>query len=113
MTVQIFGRKKSSDTRKAERFFSERGIKYQYIDMNTKGMSRGELTSVAGRIGLRNLIDESCRDKELIKLMEYISDDAVTEKMLDNPQVIKVPVVRNGKEATCGYQPEVWKEWDL
>lgn len=83
MNIQIFGTKKCNDTKKAERFFKERGIKYQFIDMKEKGMSKGEFNSVAQANG-----------------------------GLENPQVIKTPVVRNGKQSTLGYQPDVWKKWE-
>ena len=93
MNIQIFGTKKCNDTKKAERFFKERGIKFQFIDMKEKGMSKGEFTSVAqANGGLENMINWEC-------------------KVLENPQVIKTPVVRNGKQSTLGYQPDIWKDW--
>ena len=82
MNIQIFGTKKCNDTKKAERFFKERGIKFQFIDMKEKGMSKGEFNSVAQANG-----------------------------GLENPQVIKTPVVRNRKQSTLGYQPDIWKTW--
>jgi len=113
MNIQIFGTKKSFDSKKAERYFKERGIKYQFIDMKEKGMSKGELSSVKQAVGgLDALIDENCKDKDLLALLKYISDEDKEEKVLDNPQVIKVPVVRNGKKATIGYCPDVWKDWE-
>ncbi|HQM01418.1 MAG: arsenate reductase family protein [Ruminococcus flavefaciens] len=113
MNIQIFGTKKSFDSKKAERYFKERGIKYQFIDMKEKGMSKGELNSVKQAVGgLDALIDENCKDKDLLALLKYISDEDKEEKVLDNPQVIKVPVVRNGKKATIGYCPDVWKDWE-
>ena len=113
MNIQIFGTKKSFDSKKAERYFKERGIKYQFIDMKEKGMSKGELTSVKQAVGgLDALIDEGSKDKDLLALLKYLSDEDKEEKVLDNPQVIKVPVVRNGKKATIGYCPEIWKDWE-
>ena len=101
MNIQIFGTKKCNDTRKAERFFKERGIKYQFIDMKEKGMSKVEFNSVAqANGGLDNMINW------------YIADDDKLEKVLENPQVIKTPVVRNGKQSTLGYLPDVWKNWN-
>ena len=101
MNIQIFGTKKCNDTKKAERFFKERGIKFQFIDMKEKGMSKGEFTSVAqANGGLENMINWECKDNE----------DKL-EKVLENPQVIKTPVVRNGKQSTLGYQPDIWKDW--
>lgn len=113
MNIQIFGTKKCNDTKKAERFFKERGIKYQFIDMNQKGMSKGEFTSVAQvNGGMMNMVNEACKDKDTLALIQYIAEEDRLEKILENPQVIKTPVVRNGKKSTLGYQPDVWKGWD-
>ena len=112
MNIQIFGTKKCSDTRKAERFFKERGIKYQFVDMKEKGMSKGEVTSVAqANGGLENMINWECKDKDMLALIKYIANEDKLEKVLENPQVIKTPVVRNGKQSTLGYQPDIWKGW--
>ena len=113
MNIQIFGTKKCNDTKKAERFFKERGIKYQFIDMKEKGMSKGELTSVASTNGgLMNMINPDAKDKDAVALIQYIADEDKLEKLLENQQIIKTPVVRNGKQSTLGYQPDVWKKWD-
>ena len=112
MNIQIFGTKKCNDTKKAERFFKERGIKFQFIDMKEKGMSKGEFNSVAQvNGGLENMIHWEGKDKDLLALIKYIADEDKLEKVLENPQVIKTPVVRNGKQSTLGYQPDVWKAW--
>ena len=104
--------KKCNDTRKAERFFKERGIKYQFIDMKEKGMSKGEFTSVAqANGGIENMVNWEGRDKDTLALIQYIADEDKLEKILENPQVIKTPMVRNGKQSTLGYQPEIWKGW--
>ena len=106
MNIQIFGTKKCNDTKKAERYFKERRIKYQFIDMKEKGMSKGEFNSVAAANGgLENMINWEGRDKDTLALIKYIADEEKLEKVLDNPQVIKTPVVRNGKQSTLGYQP--------
>ena len=113
MNIQIFGTKKCNDTKKAERFFKERGIKYQFIDMKDKGMSKGELTSVAQSSGgSENMLDPNAKDKDTLALIKYITDEDKLEKILENQQVIKTPVVRNGKQSTLGYQPDVWKKWE-
>ena len=113
MNIQIFGTKKCNDTKKAERFFKERGIKYQFIDMKEKGMSKGEFTSVAqANGGLENMINWDRKNKDILVLIKYIADEDKLEKILENPQVIKTPVVRNGKQSTLGYQPDVWKGWN-
>ena len=113
MNIQIFGTKKCNDTKKAERFFKERGIKYQFIDMKEKGMSKGEFNSVAqANGGLENMVNWDGEDKDLLALIKYIADEDKLEKVLENPQVIKTPVVRNGKQSTLGYQPDIWKGWN-
>ena len=112
MNIQIFGTKKCNDTKKAERFFKERGIKFQFIDMKEKGMSKGEFTSVAqANGGLENMINWECKDKDMLALIKYIANEDKLEKVLENPQVIKTLVVRNGKQSTLGYQPDIWKDW--
>lgn len=113
MNIQIFGTKKCNDTKKAERFFKERGIKYQFIDMKEKGMSKGELTSVAqANGGIDNMIDQKAKDKDTLVLIQYMAEEDKLDKILENQHVIKTPVVRNGKQSTLGYQPDVWKKWE-
>lgn len=113
MNIQIFGTKKCNDTKKAERFFKERGIKYQFIDMKEKGMSKGELTAVANANGgIDAMINPDAKDKDALALIKYIAEEDKLEKLLETQQVIKTPVVRNGKQSTLGYQPDVWKKWE-
>ena len=112
MNIQIFGTNKCFDTKKAMRYFKERGIKYQFIDMKEKGMSKGEYESIKQAVGgIENILDENCKDKDTLALIRYISDEDKDEKILENQKVLKTPVVRNGKQATVGYQPEIWKDW--
>ena len=95
MNIQIFGTKKCNNTKKAERFFKERGIKFQFIDMKEKGMSKGEFNSVAQvNGGLENMINWEGKDKDLLALIKYIADEDKLEMVILNPQVIKTPVVR-------------------
>ena len=106
MNIQIFGTKKSFDSKKAERFFKERGIKYQFVDMKEKGLSKGEFNSVCQAVGgYEKLIDQECKDKDLLALITYLAEEDKAEKILENQKVIKTPIVRNGKQATVGYQP--------
>lgn len=112
MNIQIFGTKKSQDTRKAERFFKERGIRYQFVDMMEKGLSKGEFESVKKAVGgLDNMIDQECRDKDLLALITWIAEEDRAQKVLENQSVLKLPIVRNGRQASTGYQPEIWKTW--
>lgn len=110
MNIQIFGRSKCFDTKKAERYFKERRIKFQSIDLPRYGMSKKEFESVCAAVGLENLIDTKAPDADLIKYMA--NDAARIERLLEYPDNIKTPVVRNGKQATVGYCPEVWKTWE-
>ena len=112
MNIQVFGTKKCNETKKAQRYFKERGIKFQFIDMNEKEISKGELRSVCQVVGgLDAVINEDCKDKDALALVKYISADEREAKLLENQQVIKTPIVRNGKQATVGYHPEIWKAW--
>ena len=112
MNIQIFGTKKCNATKKAERYFKERGIKFQFIDLKEKAMSKGEFNSVAqANGGMENMIDWEGKDKDTLALIKYIAEDAKLEKLLENQQVLKTPIVRNGKQSTLGYMPEIWKTW--
>ena len=105
--------KKSVETRKAERFFKERGIKFQSVDLKEKGLSKGEFQSVSQAVGgLDAMIDQDCKDKDLLAMIKYIAAEDRLEKVMENQTVLKQPIVRNGKQATLGYQPEVWKKWE-
>ena len=112
MNIQIFGTRKSFDTKKAERYFKERSIKYQFVDLKEKGLSKGEFNSVCQALGgYEPLIDNDCKDKDLLALIKYIAPEDRAEKILENQKVLKTPIVRNGKQATVGYQPDIWKNW--
>ena len=113
MNIQIFGKSKCFDTKKAERWFKERRIKYQSIDLIKFGMSGREFDSVVRAVGgSDNLIDWDAKspDLDLIRYMANTTDKE--DKVFDNQMLIKMPVVRNGKKATVGYCPEVWKTWE-
>ncbi len=112
MNIQIFGINKCFDTKKAMRYFKERNIKYQFIDMKEKGMSKGEYTSVKQAVGgIEKMLDENCKDKDTLALIQYIADEDKDEKILENQKVLRTPIVRNGKQATIGFVPDVWKDW--
>jgi arsenate reductase (glutaredoxin) len=110
MNIQIFGKSKCFDTKKAERYFKERRVKFQAIDLLQKGMSRGEFLSVKAAVGLNALMDLDAKEAEILK---YLANDAAKEeKLLENPAFFKTPIVRNGKNATVGFCPDVWKDWE-
>lgn len=111
MNIQIFGKSKCFDTKKAQRYFKERNIKFQMIEVDKFGMSKGEFNSVLKAVGsLEELIDEKNKDALILKYLAYEEDKA--EKLLENPKMFKTPIVRNAGKATVGYKPEVWKEWE-
>ncbi len=110
MNVQIFGKSKCFDTKKAQRYFKERNIKFQDIDLGKKAMSRGELEAVLRAVGgLEAVIDHNHPDAALLRYLAYDADKL--EKLLENPKLLRTPIVRNGKEATVGFAAEVWKGW--
>ena len=109
MNIQIFGTSKCFDTKKAQRWFKERRISFQFVDLSKYGISPGELKSVKNAVGLEALINTKHPDAALLQYLAY--EEAKLEKLLENPKLLKTPVVRNGKQATVGYQPEVWAAW--
>ena len=111
MNIQIFGKSKSFDTKKAERWFKERRIKYQYIDLPSKGLSPREYQSVKQKVGFEALVDTRSRAYEA-HYMAYLTPEAREEKLLEHPELFRTPIVRNGREATVGYCPEVWATWE-
>ena len=113
MNIQIFGKSKCFDTKKAERYFKERRIKVQNIDLLKYGMSGGEFDSVLRAVGgIDNLIDWDSKHPD-VTLMKYMDDKRAKEdKVFENPALMRTPIVRNGKKATVGYQPEIWASWE-
>ena len=110
MNIQIFGTSKCFDTKKAQRFFKERGIKFQFVNLAEKGISRGELENAARAVGgVDLLINTAHKDYAMIA---YLLPEARKEKLLENPLLLKTPIVRNGKLATVGYCPDQWKKWE-
>ncbi|MCI6256623.1 arsenate reductase family protein [Pseudoflavonifractor sp. HCP28S3_F10] len=110
MNIQIFGKSKCFDTKKAQRYFKERRVKFQSVDLLKYGISKGELTSVKNAVGLEALIDTGNPDAALVTYLAYDADKL--EKLLDDPRLLRTPIVRNGRQATVGYCPDVWKTWE-
>lgn len=113
MNIQIFGTNKCFDTKKAQRYFKERGIKFQFIDLTQKSLSRGELNSVIACVGtLEDVINEKSKYYEKSFIKYLAGEEAKIEKILECGELLKTPIVRNGRIATIGYCPEVWKTWE-
>lgn len=110
MNIQIAGTKKCQDTRKAERYFKERKIPFQFIDLTVRGLSKGELNKVRAVVGgLDNLIDKTSKEYEKRNLKYLVHN--VEEMLLEHPLLLRSPIVRNGAKATVGYCPDVWESW--
>jgi len=109
MNIQIFGTKSSNDTRKAERFFKERRVSFHFRDLKEKGISKGELGNIKQTIPIEELIDKEGKQYQKRNLSFMVFD--IEEELLNDPLLFKMPIVRNGKLATAGYQPETWEEW--
>ena len=113
MNIQIFGTSKCFDTKKAQRYFKERGIKFQMIDLKEKEMSRGEFENVARALGgWKKLVDPNAKDKQTLALLDALVDWQKEDKLFENQHLFLTPIVRNGRKATVGYQPDVWKTWE-
>ena len=110
MNIQIFGKSKCFDTKKAERYFKERRVKFQSVDLIKYGIRPGELKSFKNAVGLEARIDARHPDAALGTYLAY--DDDKLEKLLEDPRLLKTPIVRNGRQATVGYCPDVWKTWE-
>lgn len=114
MNIQIYGKPKCFDTKKAERYFKERRIKVQTVDISKYPMSAGEYRNIknALKMGFEDLIDKNSKlYKELF--IEYLANESdKEEKLFENQTLFKTPIVRNGKQATLGYCPDVWKNWE-
>ena len=113
MNIQIFGKSKCFDTKKAERYFKERRIKYQFVDLLKFGLSGKEFDSVLRAVGgIDNLIDWNGKSQEITN-MRYMDDKLAKEdKVFDDPSLMRTPIVRNGKQATAGFCPEIWATWE-
>ncbi len=113
MNIQIFGTKKSFDTKKAQRWFKERRIKFQFIDLREKEMSKGELRSVTQAVGgIDAVVNPDAKDEDTLALVQHLAESQRFDKLLENQQLLREPIVRNGKQATVGYCPDVWDGWE-
>ena len=112
MNIQIFGTKKCFDTKKSERYFKERKIKFQFIDLNEKTLSKGELQKVKTSVSLESLINKNSKDYTKLNMDKIRTPETRIEVLLNNPKLYNTPIVRNGNKATVGYEPDTWKQWE-
>lgn len=112
MDVQIFGTKKSAETRKAQRWFAERRIRVHFVDLAQRAASRGELQRFAQKFGVQALIDrEGKRFRDLGLGSSYYGDERWLERLVDDPLLLRTPLVRAGNRLTIGYEPDTWAGW--
>lgn len=112
MNIQIFGTNKCFDTKKALRYFKERRIPVQFVNMKEKGLSKGEYTRIKQAVGgIDAMLNPNCKDKDALALIQYLAEEEKKTKLLENQHVLRTPIVRNGKQATIGYEPNIWKDW--
>jgi len=113
LNIQIFGKSKCFDTKKAERYFKERRIKYPFVDLLRFGLSGKEFDAVLRGVGgIDNLVNWESSDPQ-VTLMKYMEDKVAKEdRVFDDPSLMKTPIVRNGKHVTVGYCPEIWGKWE-
>jgi arsenate reductase len=112
MEVQVFGVRKSADTRAALRFFAERRVKVHFVDLNEKAASVGELRRFAQKFGVAALIDrDSKRFGELGLRSVVLSDERWLEKLSLEPLLLRMPLVRNQQQLTIGPAQETWNDW--
>lgn len=114
MNIQIYGTNKCFDTKKAQRYFKERNIKFQFVDLTKYGMSKGEYQSIKRALGckLEDLVNEKSKKYDSSYIKYLASEEAKEEKLLENQELFKTPIVRNGKKATLGFCPDEWKKWE-
>ena len=114
MNIQIYGTNKCFDTKKAQRYFKERNIKFQFVDLVKFGMSKGEYQSIKRALGckLEDLVNEKSKKYDSSYIKYLASEEAKEEKLLENQELFKTPIVRNGKKATLGFCPDEWKKWE-
>ncbi len=112
MEVQVFGTKKNADTRKALRFFSERRIKTHFVDLDVRAASAGELRRFAQKFGVGALIDrEGKRFAQLGLRHAHYSDERWLEKLVEEPLLLRQPLVRSGNRLTLGPAEDEWRDW--
>lgn len=111
MNIQIYFMKKDFEVQKAMRYFKERKISFQLIDLGKKPLAKGELNSLIKSVGLQKLIDEKSLSYKKLNLEYYGLSGDTEQLLLQNPDLLKTPIVRNGKQACIGYQPDILQHW--
>lgn len=108
--IQLFGRKKGHDTKKAERFLKERKLEFQFVDLDQKGMSKRELEDVLKTYSMGEILDVKTKEKEALALFEMASSERKLELLLEYPELLKVPILRDKPRVIVGVDEKKWKE---
>lgn len=111
MNIQIYALKKNFDTQKAERFFKERRVAYQLMDLKKHKLGQRELALFARRLGAQNLVDRSNPDALSHPVAHTDDEQYILEKLLENPRFLRTPIVRCGEQATLGVDEKTWEAW--
>jgi arsenate reductase len=112
MNIQIYSGKKNFDTQKAERYFKERKITCQLVDLTRKNLSKGELASISKAVGFLNLLDPTSKAYQQYSMAYHGSTPLAEELVLEHSELLRTPIVRNGRQATVGYCPDIWQTWE-
>lgn len=112
MNVQIYCHKKNFDVQKAERWFKERRIRYQLVDLKRAKIGPRELANIAAKTGLRALVDESSDAYKQSVIPHLSGEQAILDALIADPKLMRTPIVRNGREATVGFVPDTWSAWE-
>ena len=112
MNIQIYCGKKNFDAQKAERYFKERRIPFQALDLKKHKLGEREIRMMISAIGIEKLIDRDDKKVKEHPACYYDREDLLIPAILENPWLIRVPIVRNGNKMTIGYQPDIWAQWE-
>jgi arsenate reductase (glutaredoxin) len=111
-TIQVFGLEKDQATRAAQRFFKERRVAISFVDLRKRPIAAAELRRFVERLGAPALLDETSsayRDRGLGYLR--MDEDEIVERLLTDPSLLRLPLIRNGNEVSAGRAESTWKEW--
>ena len=112
MNIQIYCGKKNFDAQKAERYFKERRIPFQALDLKKHKLGEREIRMMISAIGIEKLIDRDDKKVKEHPACYYDREDLLVPAIQENPWLIRAPIVRNGNKMTIGYQPDVWAQWE-
>ena len=111
MNIQIYSGKKNFDAQKAERYFKERRIPFQNLDLKKHRLGEREIRLMLAAVGREALIDRQDKKVREHPACYYDRDELLIPAIQENPWLLRLPIVRNGNQMTIGYRPEIWETW--